>query len=37
MDMANGEGERDSLHLGEDHENKGSLGTPNSDKAQCHQ
>ena len=29
MDMENGEGERYSLHLGEDHENKGSLGTTN--------
>ena len=35
MDMENGEGERYSLHLGEDHEKKGSLGTTNGNRAQC--
>lgn len=35
MDMENREGERDSLHLGEDHKNKGSLGTTDGNRAQC--
>ena len=29
------ERERDSLHLGEDDENKGLLGKANGDRAQC--
>lgn len=29
------EREREILHLGEDHENKGSLGRANGNRAQC--